>query len=290
MGKGLLKFVLGLGAAMVTVQPAIADLATWNITPGGTTFNLGQYANWTPYGGTNQNNANAATNGKINGIDYSIWDGFGPHGNANTATNFHDVQEFGGQNFDAKAMYLRNDNTNLYVGIVTGLNPASFVESGVTYKLGDLAINPDFANKTSQFGVISLTSPAGTSGNTNLVAGGIWNVPNVAEGWDTPLTNVQSGSTLVSSAVHYSYTDLGIKYQDATTGTMVESYLLEYSVALSSLGAKNGQSYSVSWGPDCSNDIISVTHTVAVPEPASMSLLGGLGMIALARRRRTNRA
>src|SRR5205085_4627379 len=124
-------------------------------------------AMWVPYGTQgvtpNPNNASAPATGNVQGITYSIWDNYGPHGNASTGS-FHNVQDFGGEQFDAKAMFVRNDITNLYVGIVTGFNPAGVVDSdNVSYKLGDLAINPDHAHATSQFGVISLAGTAGTS-------------------------------------------------------------------------------------------------------------------------------
>ena len=293
MLKRLSKWVLGLGVAVLAAQSAQADLASWHVTPGGqnqTQFDQNFTALWVPYGvpgsTPNPNNASAPANGQINGIDYSIWDNYGPHGNAATGS-FHNVQDFGGQQFDAKAMFVRNDANNLYVAIVTGFNPAGVTDSdGVSYKLGDLAINPDHAHATSQFGVISLAGPAGSSGTTSLVAGGTWYVPNAAQGWDDVKTNYLSGGNTLATDVHYAYSDLGLSYRDDTTGKYVTTYLLEYSIPLADLGASNGESFTFSWGPSCSNDILTTTHTVtAVPEPASISVLGGAAILLLSRRR-----
>ncbi len=104
----VLTAVLGTSAA----RGALID---WDVTPGGTNFGTGQYADWLPGGGTNPNNSQSASSGVVGSISYTIWDGFGPHGNANAGGN-HDDRDFGGQQFDAKAMFARNDATNLYIG------------------------------------------------------------------------------------------------------------------------------------------------------------------------------
>ncbi len=288
--KHFIKGVLGLGLAALAGHSAQANPADWHLNLGGTSFDTNNTALWVPYGNpattTNPNNANAASYGQVNGIDYTIWDNYGPHGNGSTG-NHHNLQDFGGQNFDAKAMFSRSDSSNLYVGLVTGFNPAGLTIDGVSYKMGDLAINPDFANKTSQFGVVTLSGSAPTSGTTSLYAGGAWNVPNGAQGWSgPPLTNLAGGGTLIGNDIRYTYTDLGVSYHDVVSGTNVEQYLLEWSIPLNEVGAKVGQDFSISWGPSCGNDIIQTRHTVtAVPEPASFSILGGLGVLALSRRR-----
>ena len=232
----------------------------------------------------NPNNPNSQSSGFTNGIHWSIWDNDGPHGNPSTSSGGN-VNNFGGEQFDAKAMYVRNDLTNLYVGIVTGFNPAGVTVDGTAYHLGDLAIDEDAANHTSKFGVISVDSAAGSSGTTTLVGGGTWYTPNASTGFNNVPTNYLSGGTTLASDVKFTYTDLHIDYQDAVTGKDVDTYLLEYTIPLADLNLTNGSDVSLS-GPDCGNDIITACHQVAVPEPASLGLLGGLGMMTLARRRR----
>jgi hypothetical protein len=285
MIKHFSKWVFGLSLAALAAPASQASLSDWHVTTGGTQFDSTTGALWTPYGvpGTsvNPNNANNQSSGFIKGIDWSIWDNYGPHGNGS-----QNVNNFGGQQFDAKAMFVRNDSTNLYVGIVTGFNPAGVTFGSTTYKLGDLAIDEDVANRTSKFGAISVDAAAGTSGTTTLVSGGTWNVPDSATGFNNVPTNYLTGGATVATDVKYTYTDLHVDYTDKVTGNNVDTYLLEYTIPLADLGLTNGSEVSLSWGPSCGNDIITACHQTAVPEPASIGLLGSLGMLSLARRRR----
>ena len=102
-------------------------------------------------------------------------------------------------------------------------------------------------------------------------------------------SNYLTGGTTVATDVHCSYTDLGISYLDNVTGRYQEQYLIEYSISLADLGLTKGGDVSLSWALSCDNDIITATHNVSVPEPASMSILGVTGIALLARRRRPSR-
>ena len=291
MRKGFIKSCLsfGLGAAALVAQPARAGIGDWHVNTGGPTFDSNFTAMWVPYGTPgvtpNPNNSAAPAKGTTNGIDWTIWDNYGPHGNASTGSH-HNLSDYGGQQFDAKAMYVRNDNIDLFVGIVTGFNPAGFSRDGIHYALGDLAIDPDPVHHTARLGVVTLSGSAGDSGTTSLVSGGTWNVPNAATGWNSFPTNYLSGGSTVANDIQYTYSDLGISYLDAVTGKSVEQYLLEFTIPLSELGTKNGQSVSLSWGPNCGNDIIGAVHQVSVPEPAGLTALGSLSLLALRRRNR----
>lgn len=281
----LLKRCIGFLVTVAVAPAAMAGLSDWQVTPGGTSFDLNYTANWQPYStpGVNPNNASAAASGTTHGIDWTIWDNYGPHGNASDGTN---LNAFGGQQFDAKALYLRHDNANLYVGLVTGFNPAGTSLDGVNYRMGDLAIDLDAAHSTARLGVITLTDSAGHSGSTQLVSGGTWNVPNGDTGWTDVPTNYLSGGAVVGNDIHYAYTNLGITYNDTYTQSLKSVYLLEWTIPISELGLTNGQAVSVTWGPSCSNDIITANHNVAVPEPGSLTAVGAVGLLALGRRRR----
>src|SRR5437899_2262923 len=76
------KRCLGLVVAVAIAPAAMAGLSDWHVTPGGTQFDLNFTANWQPYStsNVNPNNPNAPASGFTNGIDWTIWDNYGPHG------------------------------------------------------------------------------------------------------------------------------------------------------------------------------------------------------------------
>lgn len=265
--------LMGMGVC----TSARADLVQWHVTPGGTSFSGGAVADWVPYGGANPNNTHSQSSGDVNGIYYSIWDQYGPHGDASTGHD-HNVYDFGGQQFDVKAMYATNDATNLYVGIVTGFNPDGLTLGApghsTTYVPGDLAIDPDWAHNTAAKGVKFKVAPAGSSGTTSLFSGGTWNVPNVAEGYSSPIdTNLHSGGSTVSTNVGYDYEQLNVSYYDDDTDSHVPMYLLDFTIPLSSLGVGFGHQVDLSWGMSCANDYLTVCPTLTrppcVPLPAA---------------------
>lgn len=269
-----------------------AAMSDWHLTPGGTSFGTGQYANWTPYGGPNLNNATAATTGAISGVTYSLWDGYGVHGNTSTGGN---VSNFGGQQFDIKALYMRNDATKFYIGIVTGFNPAGTVDpynTAVKINMGDVAINSNFANSTAAYGIKAVTAAVGSSGSTKTYAGGTWTTPDASNGFSgVPYSNMTSLGSLLGSDATYSYSSTGVSYFDSVTNTNVPIDLLEFSVPRSEIGASaNGTTINLDWAMTCENDAVHATYTfgnmIPVPEPATIGLLVVAGVIAVARGRR----
>lgn len=281
------RFGLGTAAALLAgllSQRAAANLIDWHVDPGSTTLNAGQYANWLPYGGTNPNNSSAAVRGTTNGIAWTVWDGYGPHGNSATGTH-KNAWDYGGQEYDVKAMYVRNDLKNMYVGVVTGFNPAGLMDSPsnpVWYHVGDLAINYDWSHNTAGLGVVLPTASAGSSGSAAVMRGGTWYTPNAC--WPTPpLSNYKTGGTSAGSA-SYSYTDLGVRYYDAATGTYKDMFLLEASVPMELTSFSVGSNVDVAWGMTCNNDFMDVDFTV-VPEPSAMALIGVMGVMGVRRRR-----
>lgn len=269
------------------------DLRDWFVDPGGTRFGWGSFANWVPGGGANPNNSAHAASGQYRDISWTIWDGYGPHGNA-TQGRHHDLRDFGGQQFDIKAIYVRNDPSWLFVGIVTGFNPNGTLDPygrSVIYEPGDLAIDPDWAHRTSRLGVEVPLMPAGSAGQATLVQGGQWDVPHRRYGFPPPpYTNIASGATPISREVRFRYTDLGITYYDPVTRRDKPVYFLEFGIPLESLGRTTGEEVTLSWSFSCGNDYMSLTHQL-VPEPSSwLSLFAGGGPTFLIwrRRRRAN--
>ncbi len=279
----------GLAAAAVLTAACQAwgGLVSWNVSPDLTNYAPGKYANWVPGGGANPNNPFVASTVVTSGISAVIWDGFGPYGHAGSGFA-PDASGFGGQLFDAKAMYARNDATTLYVGIVTGFNPAGVLHDGITYHVGDLAVNPDWSKATAAFGLLLPDGAVGTAGQAGVVAGGTWIVPNLATGVapppyiDRPLLPDETPLAYGT----FSYEDTGVTYTDAQTGQDVPISIYELSIPLASIGMSAGGKVDLSWGMSCNNDSLQLTHEIIVPEPTGLSgamlALGGL----LVRRRK----
>jgi hypothetical protein len=289
-------------------QTALGGTVNWNLTPGGTHFNDGQTANWMPFGGANPNNAKQQSTGTVNGISYSIWDNYGPHGNASVGTLGND-DDFGGQQFDAKAMYSTVKNGDLYVGVVTGMSPTGALDPSntkINIVPGDLAINPDWSNSTAQYGVkFDMTPLAGNgqaAGLTSLVSGGKWYVPDEAVGFKPPSdTNIQPGSgKTVASDISFNYQKLDVNYYDDDTASNKPIYLYDFTIPLSDIDATPGEKLSFSWGPGCNNDNITNSITVpslnpdirpaAIPLPAAAVMWPAGAAIAAACGRRMRRA
>ncbi len=279
--------------SLVLCGSARAALIDWNVNPGGTYFNLNQFANWKPGGGANPNNKFGAATGTSGNVTWSIWDGYGPHGNATVGTS-HNANDFHGQRYDVKAMYSRSDANNLYVGIVTGINLAGTRDPVFTNTFiygGDLAIDPNFASATSRLGVITPKVKFGTSGFTSMVKGGIWNIPNQAVGFGpSPYSSYKSGGTVIANDVKYNYTYTGVNYYDDFSRQNMPIYLLEYTIPIADLQKPAGQSVALSYAQTCNNDSLQMSTAalgplVAVPEPTSLGA-GALLLIGLATRRR----
>jgi len=273
------------GVAVLTLTSAVhADLTSWDVSPDTNVSPTGATPyNWTP-GSTSYVTANGPTTGTYNGIDYTIWDNAGPHGSS--------VSDFGGEQFDVKAMYTRTSGSTFYVGIVTGFNPAGvgdpYTGGTPVAEIGDIAINPNWADNTAEYGVLLPIEPAGTSGSTCVVSGGTWDIPLISVGFAPPAdTAYETGTgTVVATNATYTYTDLGDQYYDPVTDTNVDTYLLEASLPLADLTINPS---AVSWGMSCNNDNMQVSVSPSnVPEPTSLALFsaGGVYLLAKGRRRK----
>jgi len=207
---------------------------------------------------------------------------------------------YGGQAYDAEAIYVKRDANFFYVAVVTGLSPAT-----TEFPAGDLAF--DFGNDHSyEYGVV-VKSDSRNTDVTSSLNGGIGRQGEVykVDKWNVGLW-ADNGS--------YVGTGLGTQAHPTTvnTGTKIGNAELVYTEALynsqsllGQIGNYNGSHYvieakiptlvfaatdlakafTVHWTMACANDSLDVDPPAnAVAAPASLTLLM-LGFAVLNSRR-----
>ena len=183
---------------------------------------------------------------------------------------------YGGQLFDAEALYLNWNDTTLYLALVTGFPDTT--APNYPYSAGDIAI--DFGvNGTYDYGIEiggHKTGYTGLDGNDGEVYENVtWYQPNVWGGVSSPLYMESADYTGVE-ADEFVYT---LGYDNADPNYV--HYVAEMAIPRSAFGSDWNDYMRVHWTESCGNDNINVTTTPVVPEPMSLSLLGLslLGMI-----------
>ena len=183
---------------------------------------------------------------------------------------------YGGQLFDAEAMYATFDSTTFYYAVVTGQPP----QGASGYKPGDIAF--DFGSDGSyEYGIE-------TTGNAGNTVGKLYPVLTWNYGlWDAignynPSANYQPtdmasvGGALGTGSLYYG----DALAADGST-LPGDHYVIEGSIPISALGY--GKQFTMSWTETCGNDVIQLRSFTPTPEPASMVLFGiglaGLGFI-----------
>lgn len=217
---------------------------------------------------------------------------------------------YGGQSYDAEAMYLAWNQSTLFIAIATGHKPSTVNNpTGNSYATGDIAI--DFGiNGSFDYGIELLGSPTATAGhvysNVNWALG-IWKSNGAWTGYYDPNTaasraladpahptSILSGTDVGTGVVAYS--NIGLNNYGAWPGDL--HYFYEVAVPLSTFSADwaNGNPFRVHWTQNCANDSIWVDATATrittsglsthpVPEPGTLFLLplGMLGIVAMRR-------
>ena len=204
---------------------------------------------------------------------------------------------WGGQKYDAEAIYVNRSDGFINIAVVTGRAP-----NGSGWAAGDLAI--DFGNDgVFEVGVVSLTDSTGigAAGDLYLVDAwdyGIWSAPGVAGDPDAPSAFSQKHPTTVKAGTDIG--DVDLSYGDFAYGGETgldlgeyghggKHYVIETAIPISMLATHFdaetlNDSFLVHWTMACANDFVEVDPPGMVPIPAPLSLLV-IGLLALATRR-----
>jgi hypothetical protein len=201
---------------------------------------------------------------------------------------------YGGQAYDAEAIYALIEGNQLFIALATGHNPnTANTPSANHYGAGDFAI--DFGkNGTYELGIN--VKPAGW--DTFGVAGGVYQnatwalgLWNAAGAYDPSHPEIKNPTSMTAGGTYLGLADL--RYTTtAQTGygqwSTAPHYFYEMSVGLDLLTAAgwDGSAFNIHWTQNCANDSI-IVDPPSVPEPGTLALLplGLLGLAALRRRK-----
>ncbi|MGE0810931.1 MAG: hypothetical protein AB7N69_10030 [Immundisolibacter sp.] len=191
---------------------------------------------------------------------------------------------WGGQAYDAEAMYMTWNASHLYVAMVTGHNPSTSTGGG-SYGRGDFAFdfNLDgtwdfgFATKNRAGGAIAKGSLYSTT-NANW-AYGLWSSPSVL-GPSTDAVALTGGTLAGVGSLFISdvQTNMG-----ALGGN---HWIYELAIPVSAFAALwdaqgPNQAFDLTWTMLCGNDILRLdppVSSVPVPGTAGLALVGMLGL------------
>ncbi|MDR0577928.1 MAG: PEP-CTERM sorting domain-containing protein [Candidatus Accumulibacter sp.] len=186
---------------------------------------------------------------------------------------------YGGQAYDAEAIYAIFQDGKLFIALATGHDPLTVDNPGGNiYAAGDFAI--DFGKDGSyELGINVVNNFAGG------VLGGVYASPAWAYGlWDangqethdanlvdkTHPTSLLGGSLLGLAA--YSYTTSGETGYGAQVSDTHYFYEISLDLDLLYQAGWDGSAFNIHWTQNCANDNI-VVDSGNVPEPGSLALL-----------------
>ena len=206
---------------------------------------------------------------------------------------FYLAPGWGGQAYDAEAIYALIEGNKLFIALATGHNPNTSNNPGSnSYGAGDFAI--DFGKD----GTYELGINIKPTWDTFGVSGGVYKNPTWALGlWNSsgsydPSHPDSLHPTSLIAGTYVGQAQLAISSGVTGFGASASDMHYFYEIGLSldvlTQAGWNGDSFNIHWTENCANDSILVDPPVpTVPEPGTLALLplGMVGLIALRRRK-----
>ena len=181
---------------------------------------------------------------------------------------------WGGQFFDAEAIYATWSGNSLYFAIVTGFDPDGVKWGSTLYTPGDIFVN------TGDGWKVGIDLQTG-----NVYTNATHSTPGFASSGPFTIT----GGTLVGSTNLYVPFD-GVITSYHSGDTTSKHYLFEGSLDLGLIGASNADHAGIHWTMSCGNDVAEGSlPKPAVPEPATLGLLGLGGLVAAVARKKSSK-